>query len=184
MQKYGSHAIQYRIARRESFPGRRESYLRSKNTIPFRKKLNHNLNVRRRSFSVKQHDFISSRKISTPNQTQPHIEVAKRAAAYVVSTFFTYIWCFSFRAQEQHSNSNPPIWLIFIGQFSYPLQGFWNCLIYKQPQIQKIHKAYPDKSRLWALKESIIHPDVTYSTFRLKKGKNGHCEFRTLLNEF
>ena len=158
MQKYGRNSILSRIAKEDSEAKELISKTQHK-TIKLKRIGNRNTALLQRSINR--------------SLAQRSMKVAKRGSAYVATAFMTYIWSLIYRVHEQHMESEPPLFLIFIAQFFFPLQGFFNYFIYTQPEIEQIHENNPEKSRLWALKESITlpfyHSDLIITTNQLQR---------------
>ena len=86
-------------------------------------------------------------------------QVAVQSILYVVACVSTLIWAMMVRTLESmgfHRESESDfLVLLFLAQLFYPLQGFWNCLIYVRPRYLRWRRRAPEQSRWWCFKKAI-----------------------------
>jgi hypothetical protein len=98
----------------------------------------------------KRHQLVQN------NKTQA---VLIQATLYVSACLTTIFWMMILRIlgsrgvkRQEESNI---FWLIFITHLTFPLQGFWNLLIFIRPKYLRWRRQAPTKSRCWALRQCL-----------------------------
>mmetsp|Transcript_17960 Transcript_17960/g.24877 ORF Transcript_17960/g.24877 Transcript_17960/m.24877 type:complete len:417 (-) Transcript_17960:1481-2731(-) len=67
--------------------------------------------------------------LAVQQEMQRTRQIAMQALCYIMSFFLTWAWTYIDRTCMYETGDRPFFFLV-IGQFFYPLQGFWNALIY------------------------------------------------------
>jgi len=111
--------------------------------------------------------FASMRRQNLPNARQNQSsdlslkmkESATQGMLYIGAFIITHVWScvVDITIWTQH---NPSKILLILSAIFYPLQGFWNFLIFARPKANTILKHSPDKSYFWAVQMVIFHPKV------------------------
>jgi hypothetical protein len=70
-------------------------------------------------------------------------EAAWQAFLYVMAYVVTHVWPFVVVLVEE-SGGTSPSYLVIINNFSWPLQGFVNVIIFLRPRIKSIQKSSPE----------------------------------------
>lgn len=87
------------------------------------------------------------------------LAVGKRCLVYGLVFLNTFLWT---SISMIIHNQDPPSWNSFpIGCLAFifmPIQGIFNFMIYISPRYKKIAKENGEKTKLWALYQSIFHP--------------------------
>ena len=84
------------------------------------------------------------------------LAVATQASFFVLASTMTYIWPLLYRGIEQTSSSKPSLFLLYVKQVFFPLQGLFNFLVYVRPSYIKIRAQNMTKSRTWALRHALL----------------------------
>ena len=74
-------------------------------------------------------------------------EISRRAIAYILCSFLTYIFAFIFRVWP-HSGHHPPFALELLRSIFLPLQGLFNIIIYTYPHVMSRKRNNPEYSWL------------------------------------
>ena len=94
-------------------------------------------------------------------------DVATQASLYVAACFNTVMWLVVVRTLESmgvHSESESSVFhILVLTSFFYPLQGFWNLLIYVRPRYMRWRRRSPEEGRWWAFRQA-IHPNPMNSS--------------------
>jgi hypothetical protein len=82
-----------------------------------------------------------------------------QATLYVSACLTTIFWMMILRILEsqgvkRHEESNI-FWLTILTHLTFPLQGFWNLLIFIRPKYLRWRRQAPTKSRCWALRQCL-----------------------------
>jgi len=67
--------------------------------------------------------------LAVQKEMQRTRQIAMQALCYIMSFFLTWAWTYIDRTCMYETGDRPFVFLV-LGQFFYPLQGFWNALIY------------------------------------------------------
>jgi hypothetical protein len=110
-------------------------------------------------FFVKRRERVMNRRFSFGNhriaRSEGLIKQSKQAMVqglfYIGS--FILVWIFSSVYSFVKSR---PVALIILSQFFWPLQGFFNSLIYFWPRYTKTRNENQDKSFFWVIKDMIV----------------------------
>ena len=90
-------------------------------------------------------------------------QVAVQSTLYVMACIMTLVWSVMLRTLESmgvhRENESDVILLLFLGQFFYPLQGFWNFLIYLRPRYLRWRRREPEQPRWWCFRQA-LNPDA------------------------
>ena len=101
--------------------------------------------------------------------------VSSQARLYVGAFFLSTIWPLLVRILETYNTSmemshyETKIYPILLCQnIFFPLQGFWNLLVYVRPKYLKCRREFKLESRFWALRRAMYGPTVepTAGTYR------------------
>jgi hypothetical protein len=87
-------------------------------------------------------------------QTTLSWQVFSQCTFYVVIFYLTHVFGSADRIYQQF-NGTSPFWLLLLHCIFQPLQGFGNFLVYRRPHYLKMRRKYPEKGRLWALKQCV-----------------------------
>ena len=71
--------------------------------------------------------------------------ITNRALAYIIGYLLTYIFSFVYRVMEIQGLT-PPFAIIFLTRPFYPMQGFFNVLIYSYPHVSNTRQRCPEYS--------------------------------------
>ena len=98
--------------------------------------------------------------------------VSSQARLYVGAFFVSNIWPLVLRVLESQSHNEEDeleaqmYTLLVLQNIFFPMQGFWNLLVYVRPKYLKCRKEYPQESKLWALRRAMygnsIEPTIEY----------------------
>jgi hypothetical protein len=80
-------------------------------------------------------------------------EISIRAAAYIIGFLMTYIFSIVYRLWQLQGGV--PFFIIFFARFFYPLQGFFNVLIYTYPHVESFRRNHDQCSWLRAFIEVV-----------------------------
>jgi len=87
-------------------------------------------------------------------------DVGIQASLYVVACLSSIIWMIILRCLESvgiHREDEQSVYpLLLLAHFFFPLQGFWNLLIYLRPRYIRWRRREPEQSRIWCLRQSMI----------------------------
>ena len=67
-------------------------------------------------------------------------EISNRAAAYVIAYLLSFIFTMIYRTLEIYGSGPVPFPIIFLARFFFPLQGFFNVLVYTYPHVTSYRK--------------------------------------------
>ena len=81
--------------------------------------------------------------------------ITNRALAYIIGYLMTYLFSFIYRFWEGYGNEVPFI-IIFLTRLLYPLQGFFNVVIYSYPHVLNTRQKFPEYSWFKAFWE-VVH---------------------------
>lgn len=113
--------------------------------------------VKVRRFSTISHDDSQRRKKQ---------DVGTQASLYVAACFNTVIWQVVTRTLESmgvhREDESSVLHLLILTNFFFPLQGFWNLLIYVRPRYLRWRRRAPEESRWWSFKQA-LHPNPIVS---------------------
>ena len=73
-------------------------------------------------------------------------DISNRAAAYVAGYVLTFIFAAIFRIIEAYGSGSVPFAIQLLTRFFYPLQGFFNVLIYTYPHVVSYRRNRPECS--------------------------------------
>jgi hypothetical protein len=73
-------------------------------------------------------------------------EISYRAIFYIIAFFVTFVWTSIHRLMEVYSSSVPPFTIILLARLFYPLQGFFNILVYTYPHVQSYCRNHTEVS--------------------------------------
>jgi hypothetical protein len=127
---------------------------------------NSNANNNNHSTSGSSRSIASTYQNRMSNRHKEQIqEVAHQGLLYVGSFFLCYSCQFALRVLESSpfpadKKEGQVYWLLVIDSFLRPLQGFVNVLIYTRPNYVKLRYAFPEYSKLWALKAAMTTADI------------------------
>ena len=71
-------------------------------------------------------------------------EISNRAAAYVTGFMLSFIFTIIYRMIDTYGSGSVPLAIVFLSRFFYPLQGFFNVLVYTYPHVTSYRKNYPE----------------------------------------
>jgi hypothetical protein len=121
--------------------------------------------------------FTSTRRHSTSlgssltsGQQERIRQTAWQAVFYSLAFFNFFVWPFVTYINQIVNNGQPgdheqePLWfsLNLLTWFFYPLQGFFNAMVYLRPDIIRWRKLNPNISIFWILNQSIIQGNEPY----------------------
>jgi hypothetical protein len=90
---------------------------------------------------------------------QTNQSVLTQATLYVLASFSTTLCMSILRIIEsegvKRQDESSIFWLTLLTHVTYPLQGFWNFLIYVRPRYLRWRQREPGLSRYWALKQCL-----------------------------
>lgn len=100
-------------------------------------------------------------------------QVASQATLYVVACFNTVVWQLSIRGVESlelvtKEDESEFFWLMVLVSTFYPLQGFWNLLIYVRPKYMRFRCRYPRYSRRACLWKALTEIDYAMPSMELR----------------
>jgi hypothetical protein len=82
--------------------------------------------------------------------------VGRQAILHIMACLNSTVWMAMLRILESHGldreDESNIYWMSLLAQITYPLQGFWNFLIFVHPKYVRIRQEFPSKSKWWALK--------------------------------
>ena len=85
--------------------------------------------------------------------------VCYQSIIYATVFFNTYFWVFLRYFLRKETNHPRLLYGVrVISEMLFPLQGFFNFLIFIRPRYQNARKSYPSKSLFWAIKETLSGP--------------------------
>ncbi|KAI2499637.1 hypothetical protein MHU86_14872 [Fragilaria crotonensis] len=91
--------------------------------------------------------------------------VARQATLYVVACFSTMVWMLILRTLESsgvtREEESGIYWIVVMTSITYPLEGFWNLLIFIGPKYRRYRRNEPKRSRWWALRQCLGKPGST-----------------------
>jgi hypothetical protein len=91
--------------------------------------------------------------------------VARQATLYVAAFFTTMIWMLVLRTLEStgvtREEESGIYWILVLTYITFPLQGFWNLLIFIRPKYRRHRRIEPTRSRWWALRQCLVRPGTT-----------------------
>jgi len=120
--------------------------------------------------------LIQNRYNTTSASDRSLKEIVKQAFLYVTAFLITFIWPMSV-AIQRHYEVTIPLWQNLLLSFFFPLQGFWNFLIFIRPMYNRINRQNPDRSCVWVLRTAIVREAaVTYG--RGRAGRRGDNNYR------
>mmetsp|Transcript_3180 Transcript_3180/g.4710 ORF Transcript_3180/g.4710 Transcript_3180/m.4710 type:complete len:469 (+) Transcript_3180:1046-2452(+) len=103
-----------------------------------------------------------------------YIEVGKQSFLYVLAFVVTFSWPLA-AAIIRHLDRGVPMWLNALQSFFFPLQGFWNVIIFLRPTFTRISRQYRERSFLWKIRATIrkvMKPPKNSSSRRLYPGSS------------
>jgi hypothetical protein len=91
---------------------------------------------------------VLAARLSRPSQAEINRmkEISYRAIFYIISFFFAFIFSAIHRLMEVYSSSVPPFTIILLARLFYPLQGFFNILVYTYPHVQSYRRNHSEVS--------------------------------------
>lgn len=95
----------------------------------------------------------SSRKIQVTTSEKTKT-LGIQCILYSIIIYMTVLWPFIARIVEQKTGLEP-FWLVITNQVFYPLQGFFNWIIFMRPQMMKLRRESPEKGWLWVVHQAI-----------------------------
>ena len=99
--------------------------------------------------------------------------IIRQAILYTAAFFIT--WMF----QAIRVVNGPTIPLLIMNSIFYPLQGFWNFLLYVRPNVMKMKKAQPDKYLYEIIWNVVIHSHERNEEVRQRWRKNDNkCQIQ------
>ena len=112
------------------------------------------LSVRKQTQAMNKYRSFQRRNsfVSDENKRGTKDETFYQCFMYVAAFFLTYVWLFI----ADLIPDKAPFPLIYLAGIFYPLQGFWNCIIYIRPRIMIVQEKEPDKSFIWILRTTIF----------------------------
>uniref|UniRef100_A0A7S1D3Y8 G-protein coupled receptors family 1 profile domain-containing protein n=1 Tax=Cyclophora tenuis TaxID=216820 RepID=A0A7S1D3Y8_CYCTE len=123
--------------------------------------------AKQRRFSVSMDDSIRRKKQ----------DVGTQASLYVAACFNTVIWLVVIRTLESlgvHREDESSVFhLLILTSFFYPLQGFWNLLIYVRPRYMRWRRREPDLSRWFSFRQA-LHPNPMLSEHFISMHSSHH----------
>lgn len=99
-------------------------------------------------------------------------DVAHQATLYVFAAYSTSIGDMVVRSYEVsgagREDESDFFWALLMGQILYPLQGFWNFIIFLRPQFLRFrrHKFYVNESCWWCFRNAIVSERVASPAIR------------------
>ena len=91
--------------------------------------------------------------------------VARQATLYVAACFLTMIWMLILRTLESmgvtRDEESGVYWILVLTYITFPLEGFWNLLIFIGPKYRRSRRIEPTRSRWWALRQCLGNTDST-----------------------
>ena len=94
--------------------------------------------------------------------------VSTQTFLYVPAFFACTSWMFIIRVMESISfnaeDEADLFWMLVLQAWFFPLQGFFNVLIYMRPKYIKHRRQFPNETRLWAMRRSVFGSDIAPST--------------------
>lgn len=109
-------------------------------------------------------------------------ETVLQALLYSSAFFLTFIFPFAsiiyglVRKMKEYN-----IVLVILTMVFYPLQGFWNFVLYIRPGVKHVRKVNPEKSLFGAIREVIFHAKSVANSFR-RVGSSRHITPQTSRN--
>jgi len=105
--------------------------------------------VIRQRTRMRRYSYASAR---TEHRNSEISDTVKQALLYVAAFFLTFAFpCIAWVFREYSFT------LEVLAKIFYPLQGFWNFLLYIRPGVKEARRANPDKSLVWILNQVIVH---------------------------
>ena len=100
--------------------------------------------------------------------------VSSQARLYVGAFFLSTIWPLLVRVLETYTSDvysyyeTKIYWILVCQNIFFPLQGFWNLLVYVRPKYLKCRREFKLESKFWALRRAMYGPGVepTAGTYR------------------
>ena len=91
---------------------------------------------------------VLAARLSRPSQASINRmkEISYRAIFYIIAFFATYTFSVINRLMGAYSSSEPPFATMFLARLFFPLQGFFNILVYTYPHVQSYSRNHPDVS--------------------------------------
>jgi hypothetical protein len=84
-----------------------------------------------------------------------------QATLYVSACLTTIFWMMMLRIFESQgvirSDESKLFWLTLLAHITFPLQGFWNLLIFLRPKYLRWRRQAPTKSRYWAFQQCLAN---------------------------
>jgi len=106
-------------------------------------------------FYVRQNRRTMQRRYGrTSVNTNQHIEVGKQAILYVFAFAITFSWPMAITILR-NTGDGVPFWLNALQSFFFPLQGFWNVVIFLRPTFNQISHQHKERSFVWKLRATI-----------------------------
>jgi len=109
------------------------------------------LSVREKGKNVKKFRILN-RNDSYIGRNERSYETGVQSLLYIGSYLLTFIWPMIILFNRLVSPAETHIFVRLCVQVFYPLQGFWNFLIYVRPRYKAVRLQNMDKSFLWVLK--------------------------------
>ncbi len=82
-------------------------------------------------------------------------EVSNRAMAYIIGYLLTFLFSALYRIIIQTTGAESPFAIIFLSRLLFPLQGFFNVMVFTYPHVSTYRKKHPGYSYLHALWEVV-----------------------------
>jgi hypothetical protein len=87
-----------------------------------------------------------------------------QATLYVLACLTTIFWMMVLRVLEsggfKREDESTIFWLTFLTHVTFPLQGFWNLLIFVRPKYLRWRRQEPTMSKYWAFKQCFSNTNL------------------------
>ena len=89
------------------------------------------------NFCRKESSSVLADRLSRPSRAtiQRMKDISNRATAYIAAYLATFIFTAIYRIVEAYGGGSVPFAIVFLSRFFYPLQGFFNVLVYTHPHV-------------------------------------------------
>ena len=122
--------------------------------------------VRRQSNKIRKYSYGTAQ---IQRRTSEVLETNQQAILYISALFLTFIFpAIIMATQNSYSYS-----LKVLREIFFPLQGFWNFVLYIRPSVTKIKRTKPDKYLCGVIWEVIFHANERNAKVRQKRHNNG-----------
>lgn len=102
---------------------------------------------------MRRYSFSSRRTRTRDSETR---DTVMQAMLYAAAFLLTFIFPLTTFIYESIYEETAPFFIEVMGKIFYPLQGFWNFLLYTRPIVIRIRTEHPDKNLIGIMREVIF----------------------------